>query len=497
MKPNILVIFADQMRADTMGCAGHPCIKTPNLDRLAAEGVRFSNAYTPDPICVPARAAFTTGNYPHKCTGIKNNSGRIGDDQVKIAEFFSQNGYVSYAAGKLHYVPYAEPGEPRLVHGFDHVALAESGRIVVKHDPSGETGGLEDYHDYLKSVGWGGYERAHGVGNNDVHPAPSPLPAEHYVDSWVCTRSIEYLDAHRRDQPDQPFFLFMSCPKPHAPYDPPRPYDGMYDPRDMPAPRVAQDGDDGQGRTPTKFEERATHGWDRWAPAMSRVARAHYCGQVSFQDEQIGRMLAYLEERGELDNTIVVYTADHGDLMGDFGFFAKSSFYKGSVDIPLLIRWPDGVKGGRTLDPLVGLQDLLPTLASLAGLDLPRAVDGVDLSPLLRGDRFEEREYIVSTCLDEPRQLYMVADKHWKYMFSQVNRVEELYDLDNDPDELCNVASDPATGEVLALMRQRAIDWARANGDAAILDGDRLKGGPEDVLDGVTFAPGSMGWRWC
>lgn len=495
MKPNILVIFADQMRGDSMGCAGHPVVQTPNLDRLASEGVRFSNAYTPDPICVPARATFTTGNYPHTCTGSKNNGGRIRDDQIKIAELFAANGYGAYSSGKLHYPPYAKPGEPRLVHGFQKVALHESGRIVKSFGPDGSVRGLEDYHDYLMDVGWGGYARAHGVGNNDIHPAPSPLPAEHYCDAWVCSQAIRMLEEHEAERCDAPFFLFMSFPKPHAPYDPPRPYDSMYDPRDVPAPFEARE-ENGIPRTPTKQVEKRTHGWDLLSPESYRVARTHYYGQITFQDLQIGRMLDHLEKTGQLENTIIVYTADHGDLMGDFGFFAKSSFYNGSVKIPFIIHWPKALRQGLEADQLVGLQDLLPTLAALADVELPAAVDGEDLSPLLQGEDFHERDYIVSYCQGSPNQLYMVADKRWKYCYCEVNGTEELYDLEADPDELLNVSDHADSAEILERMRARMLEWARENDDQEILDGNSVARTSGDPLAGVKFQPNSMGWRW-
>lgn len=495
MKPNVLVIFADQMRADSMGCAGHPLVRTPNLDRIAAEGVRFVNAYTPDPICVPARAAFTTGNYPHVCTGSKNNSGRIRDDQLKIAEVFAARGYGAYASGKLHYVPYSPPGAPRLLHGFQKVALHESGRVLAQFGPDGSTPGLEDYHDHLKTVGWDGYARAHGVGNNDIHPAPSPLPAEHYCDAWVADQGMRLLDEHAAERPDDPFFLFLSFPKPHAPYDPPRPYDSLYDPRAVPAPFAARE-ENGIPRSPPKHIEAAGHGWPLWSPQTYRVARAHYYGQITFQDEQIGRVLDYLEERGRLDDTVVVYTADHGDLLGDFGFFAKCCFYRGSVQIPLLIRWPKQVRQGLVADQLVGLQDLLPTLASLAGFPLDRKVDGMDLAPLLRGEDAPEREWIVSYCLGPGNQLYMVADKRWKFCYSEIGGSEELYDLANDPGEEWNVADRAEHAALLATMRERLRAWAVEHGDRDILAGDGLVQNDKDVLANAAFQPKAMGWRW-
>lgn len=495
MKPNVLVIFADQMRADTMGCAGHPLIKTPNLDRLAREGIHFQRAYSPDPICVPARASFTTGNYPHKCTGSKNNSGRIRDDQIKIAELFGQNGYRTYASGKLHYVPYSPPGTPRLLHGFQRCALHESGRIIQQFGPDGTVEGLEDYHDYLNRVGWGGYGRAHGLGNNDIHPAPAPMPAEHYVDAWVCSRALEFLGEHRRDHAGKPWFMFMSFPKPHAPYDPPRPYDTLYDPREVPVPFRARE-TERQPRTPTKQVEKKTHGWDLWSPQMYQVARAHYYGQVTFQDLQIGRMLTYLEETEQLANTVIVYTADHGDLLGDFGFFAKSSFYRGSVDIPLIVHWPMRLQRGLRPDALVGLQDLLPTLAELASIPLPQPVDGMDLSNLLEGRPFQRREFYVSYCMSSPNQLYMVADAYHKYLYSQVGPYEELYDLVHDPDELTNIAVEPRAETTLKLMRRRLREWALANGETQIIDGDSVAQAPDIDPNAVDFRPNTMGWRW-
>ena len=137
-RPNVLLVMADQLRADALGCYGNELCRTPNLDALAAAGVRFPNSFTPNPICVPARATLTTGNYSHACTGVKSNGGRIRDDQVKLAEHFASGGYETYACGKLHYVPYAPPGQPRLLHGFQHCDLTESGRYVWQHDPQYE-----------------------------------------------------------------------------------------------------------------------------------------------------------------------------------------------------------------------------------------------------------------------------------------------------------------------------------------------------------------------
>ena len=150
--PNILLITADQFRWDCLGCMGNEVIQTPNLDAIADRGVLFSNAFSPDPICVPARASIMTGNYPQVCTGVKANGGRIKEGQPLLTEVLKGVGYRTYALGKLHFVPYAPPGEPRLVHGFEHVDLHESGRLIGQYDPEGKLQGLEDYFDYAPQL---------------------------------------------------------------------------------------------------------------------------------------------------------------------------------------------------------------------------------------------------------------------------------------------------------------------------------------------------------
>jgi arylsulfatase len=492
-RPNILFIMADQFRWDCLGCAGNPVIRTPNLDRLAARGVRFSNACTPNPICVPARAAIMTGNYPHVCTGVKDNGGRIRAGQPLLTEVLKAVGYRTYAMGKLHFVPYAPPGQPRLVHGFEHVDLHESGRILGKFDPQGRQRGLEDYFDHLHSVGWGGYGRGHGIGNNDVRPCASPLPAEHYVDRWIADCTIRQLQRHRRETPDQPFFMFMSSPKPHAPYDPPRPYDQMYDPRQVPTPFGSPT--DAASRDPVLAIERATRAQDSLSPQAVQVIRSYYYGSISFLDEQIGRVLGEVERQGLLDDTLVLFTADHGDLMGDFGAFFKGNHLNGSVRIPFLAAGP-GVAQGAVCEALVGLQDLLPTCAAAAGASIGQPVQGIDLSGVLAAGQGAPRQVFYAQTGDRPRQSCMVFDGAWKYIYTEWGAIEELYDQRNDPAELRNLAGDPASADRLQDGRRQLRACAEALGDTAILAGDGFAACPLD-RDEISRRPiDGMGWRW-
>jgi len=492
-RPNILLFCADQLRADALGCYGNDVCQTPSVDALAASGVLFENALTPNPICVPARASITTGNYSHRATGVKNNGGLIRDDQPRLAAHFAAHGYETYACGKLHYVPYAPPDQPRLLHGFQHCDLTESGRLVRQYNPKGMQRGLEDYLDYLGDVGWAGYSRAHGIGNNDVRPCPSPLPSELHVDHWVADCAIRRLREHLERRPDRPFLIWCGFPKPHAPLDPPWDYVQMYNVRDVPPPL----GDESMlgDRNPVMARTRITHGLDTLSPAARRVIKMYYYALITHQDAQVGRVMAALEEAGVADETIVMFTADHGDLIGDFGAYFKCSFLKGSAHVPLIVKAP-GRPSGERRKQLVGLQDMLPTLASMSHCPLGEEVHGLDLTEALRDENASVREVFYSQCLDAPRQSAMVFDGRWKYCYAQEGPTEELYDLAEDPDEMANLAGRAGAEALLKPWRERLVEEARRVGDTAILDGDSLVTAPLDRGAIEKLPLGGFGWRW-
>ncbi len=490
MKPNILFICADQFRADTLSCVGHPDIKTPHLDALAADGCVFPNAYSPNPICVPGRATMITGRYSHKCTGNKDNGGTIKDDEIKLPQLLADNGYATYSSGKLHYLPYVNKNnqEPTL-HGFQKAVLAESGRMLKQFDEKNEQGGVEDYMDYLETVGYKGYSRAHGIGNNDIHPAASPLPAEHTVDAWVASQAINYMDEHIKDAGDKPFFIHASFPKPHSPYDPPRPYDQIYDPRHIQKPAVAEEP---TTRSTSKIIDGIAHGWQYLSPEAVQVARAHYYGLITFQDEQIGRLVQHLKDNDLYDNTIILFTADHGDMMGDFGFFFKACMYEGSCAIPFVFKAPGKAKNN--VNPaLVGLQDIVPTLLDLVDIPLPRDVDGISFVPELEDSATQQREYIVSYSLRSPHQCYMIRDEQYKYLYSEANGLEELYDLKTDPRELKNIIESEA--EIAKRLKDKMLEWIIENEDNEMLQDGQLVSTAVDAGK-AEFRAGSMGWRW-
>lgn len=460
-RPNVLLVTGDHFRGDAMRCAGTDFLHTPNFDRLAAEGVRFCNASANNPICVPGRAAITTGNPSHICTGNTGNAGRIRDDQTKIAEHFVENGYRTYALGKLHYVPYQNP---RIQHGFQVAELCEEGRVS-----SGRAAELweEEYTQYLESVGWGGYQRAHGIGNNDIRGGCSPLPEEHYVDSWVTTRSIHHMEEHRQNHPDEPFFMWTSWIKPHSPYDPPRPFDTMYDPRKIPAP--VGSAEDLAGRDPKLSVRPQSYGWDRMSPQAIQYSRAHYFGLMSFLDKQMGRLLEYLEETGQRENTIVLLTADHGDCLGDHGLFFKVNFMKGSVNIPFTVSAPGlSVPEGIVRETPVGQEDVLPTLCDLAGVPIPENILGKSVREVMKDPSKWDRPCYFAETGGEGGRSNMAFDGEWKYIYSELEANEELYNCKEDQDEFHNLAD--TRPEKVAEMRQALVTWLRDTGAAGMLD---------------------------
>lgn len=505
---NILLITADQMRFDALACHAKwspasglaHAVQTPNLDRLASDGVTFTRAFTPNPICVPARASITTGNYSHTCSSSKDNDGTILGDQIKLAQLYADHGYATYAIGKLHYVPYNAPDLSRRLHGFQYAELHEEGRILGKFDPDGHLSGLEDYHDFLKDAGWEGYGRAHGAGNNDAHPVTSPLLAELHEEAWVADRTIAALQRHRQQHDDQPFLMWASFSKPHPPYDPPRPYDALYDPRELPPPMG--DWDDEtlvHGRDPELVRRRTIYGWERLSPQAVQVIRARYAGLVTFQDAMVGRLLDWLAEAGLSEDTIVVYTSDHGDLLGDFGRFFKRCMLDGAVRIPMIWRVPDLTSKTDTSGrfQMVGLQDILPTLCALTGVPLSRPVDGHDLTPALSDRTAPGREAFVSQTVESRGggQKYMVLTDEWKYVYCEAGGVEELYDARGADGDLANLAGESRHAGTMAALREYLTRWCIEHGDHQMAPDGRLAIIPETTLASPDFSVNRLGWR--
>jgi len=467
-RPNVLLITTDQHRADCIGADRTTSIRTPNLDRLAAGGVVFEAAYSETPVCVPCRMVWMTGRHPWDIgQDVWTNGAPTPAESLPGA--FARAGYHAAGLGKMHVTP------PREMCGFHERQVNESGRMwpPLGHD---------DYNLWLENeTDWGGYSRGHNVGNNEVFGTVSPLPEPLHVNSWTAQITVDYLRRSAAERPDQPFFAFMSFSRPHSPYDPPRPWDGCYSPLEMPAPYGKLGDLDSE---PPVIRTRALEmGLDRMGLEQVSVSRAAYWGQITHIDECIGRVLRELEALGLAENTAVMFSADHGDMMGDHNNFFKGNFYDGSARVPMLAYMPPamrerfGVEAGARVSHPVGAERLHGTLLEMAGIEPCEAVTGKGMIADWRGEAPSER--YVFGCYGGGNTGYtlMARGERFKYIWWQGGGVEQFFDMKADPAEEKNLAGDAQFASNLAEHRAALVEhlgrFERTEG--RVLEDGRLK----------------------
>lgn len=462
-KPNILFLMADQHRGDCLGVED-AAVRTPNLDRLAREGARFTAAYSSTPSCTPARAGLLTGMSPwnHGMLGY----GRVAERYpVEMPRRMKAAGYHAFAIGKLHYAP------QRNLHGYDGALLDESGRV--------EAPGFEsDYRKWFRTQAPGLNPDATGVGWNDYTGKAYVLPERLHPTAWTAESAVEFLKGYQRPEP---FFLKVSFARPHSPYDPPARWMEPY--REVPPPVV--------GKWASRYEARSSGRPDLWhgrlADAEVAQSRRAYRGSVSFVDEGVGRILEALEGRGMLENTLIVYASDHGDMTGDHHLWRKSYAYEGSARVPMLMRWPKGMVGrkrGAVIDRPVELRDLLATFLDAAGAGQPEQGDGRSLLELVRGKAKGWREHI-----DLEHDVTYSPANHWtaltdgktKYIFHARDGEEQLFDLVRDRGETVDLAGEVREGARLREWRGRMLRHLTPRG-APFVEGGRLAKRPESYL---------------
>jgi len=434
-RTNILLLFTDQQRADTIAALGNPIIRTPALDRLAREGLAFTRCYTPSPVCVSARSALVTGLPPH-VTGCVDNQ-PMPQDRPSFIERLRDLGYHTHGVGKMHFTP-----DARRLWGFES-------RDVSEEMPP-ET---DDYRQFLDANGFDHVDEPHGVRSEFYYiPQPSQLPARLHNTTWVADRSIEFLK--RRDR-RRPFFLWSSFIKPHPPFESPTPWNKLYRCAKMPTP-FRPDRFDRVLTYWNHFQNRYKYrdgGYDR---LLHKTIRATYYGCISFIDFQIGRIIDALGR--EAENTLVVFTSDHGELLGDYGSFGKRCMLDAAARVPLLVRWPKMLRAGARCSAPATLLDLWPTFLSAACANEPQTcADGVDLRSLVK--RPGLREDVISQFQDGRHGLYMITDRRWKYIYSAPDQREWLFDLRRDPRE-----TKPVRVPHLARMRKTLLQRLRRDG---------------------------------
>jgi choline-sulfatase len=451
-----LLIFTDQQRYDTLRAWGNPIIRTPALDRLAREGVLFDAAYTPSPVCVPARCALIHGQYASR-TGCNDNGTAMPTDRPTFMQALTQAGYRTHGIGKMHFVP-----DSQALRGFQTRARSEEVRAQVVGD---------DYLEFLRASGCDHvYDPMGPRGEMYYVPQPAQMPARLHNTQWVGDRSVAFLESQRTG--GQPFMLFTSFIHPHPPFSPPTPWNKLYRAPLMPLPKRPPDAANLHtyvNRVQNRYKYRDAGLDDN----LLRCMKAHYYGCISFIDYQIGRILQTLEQRDLLDNTLILFTSDHGEFLGDYDCFGKRSMLDVAARIPMLARLPGRFSSGQRCDIPTSLVDVMPTLLSAADVDThDMTLDGLDLAEVATGGPAFQDRTVYSQFQHGAEGLYMALNRRWKYAYSAPDRREYLFDREQDPQEMRNRAENVFCGQAADEMRARLMATYRAHGVTAPFDGE-------------------------
>ena len=475
-KPNFLIVLPDQQRFDTIAAAGFPWMKTPNLDRMVREGCLFRNAYTPNPICVPARYDMLTGR-TGQIHGHYDNADRLLDESLPtFPRVLSENGWRTAALGKCHFNP------PTAHHGYDELQLMEELPRHVEDDA---------YLQYLRDRGHGDLRNIHGVRPLAYHqPQQALIPEEDLGPNWLAARAEEWIDRNS----DRPFLLTLGWIKPHPPWNIPESKQGLYADADLPEPlEKSRD-------LPFPSADSDLYG-DFDTPQQKRKIREAYFESVTMVDEAFGRVLSALERNGILDHTVIIFASDHGEMLQDKGFYQKTLPYDSCCRIPLIIRYPEKFKTGTVREEFADLLDIFPTLLDLAGLslDYKKSYKGarLDGESLLSNASAKRRIQFAHTCTGRYRWV-MTRDERYKYIYYFAGGHEYLIDLQNDPAEQNNLIGTPdCPHDVYRKLKTEAIRREQEAGpDGTVRDGEFV---PDPAAEHPLFDwnNGEKYPRWC
>ncbi|MFT7673261.1 MAG: arylsulfatase [Gammaproteobacteria bacterium] len=490
--PNILWICTDQQRSDSLGCYGNTEVRSPNIDSLAASGVRFKRHITPMQICSPSRATMITGLYPRNHQLITN--GRVLPESIPtITAALSSNGYHTHAVGKQHLQPILAPDELNMpdsrafwkrpenaqwngpFYGYKTIDLliGESDTAqIAGHYAKWLKTNYPQYVDHLKP------RHADTPPPEDLDEIwRSAMPVECHYNTWITDRSVDFIASQKNSE--SPFSLFVSFPDPHHPFDPPGEYADRYNPEDITLPTVTDSDlagrpsycDDlfpkGQGfrklywQADEGAEAGSTITTDEVSDEAMRMAIAYTHAQVEMIDDGVGRMLASLEENGMMDNTIVIFTSDHGEYLGSHGLLHKGpASYRNLTELSMIVKGP-GIKAGLEIDSLTSHIDLTPTLLDLTDSGTIPNLDGISLKPLLDGSAASVRHYTFGEYHPTVRSdLYnqTLYQDQWRLtLYPHRSDLGELFNLEEDPLELNNLFSDPAMASIKSELSHRLL----------------------------------------
>ena len=453
-RPNILWICTDQQRFDTIGALGNSKIRTPNIDKLISEGVTFTRTYSQSPVCTPSRAAFMTGRYP-RTARCRQNGAQIPSDEILVTRLLAENGYDCGLSGKLHLSPCQGRVEKRINDGYR--------KFHWSHHP-GPDWQENEYIQWLESKGqsWDKlYHRKRG------EPVVAGIPTEFNQTTWCAEKAIDFLSEKRNG----PWLMSVNTFDPHHPFDPPAEYLERYHPDDVPSPSYQP----GELDNKTEFQ-RIDHQGAYGGHGMSfvklsdyqrRQVVAAYYAMIELIDAQVGRMLQALEDTGQSENTLVIFTSDHGEMLGDHGILLKGPyFYECAVHVPLIMRWSKRFPAGLQSDALVELMDLAPTVLEACGQPVLDRMQARSLMPICTGqtDPHKHRDqvyceyYNAMAGHNHSAHGTMIFDGRYKIAVYHGRNEGELYDLETDPHEFNNLWYDSEYTELRFDLMKRCFD---------------------------------------
>ena len=469
-RPNVLLICTDHWPGSLLGCAGHSAVRTPTIDQIARNGVYFPNTYSECPVCIPARRTLMTSLNPHSHGMLSNHSTMTMPDVPTMAQCFRDAGYQATAVGKLHVYPQRD----RI--GFDEVILDEEGR--------GKNCGADDYEYFLADHGHAGQRYANGMNSNDYMFRPWHLEEKLNPTNWTAQQMARQIA--RRD-PTKPGFWYMSFTHPHPPVQPLRDYLEMYRDIDVPDPHVGDwiGGEPDEMALPIhqEFLQQCDLGRDRYTPALIRDIRRAFYAMCTHIDHQIRVVIGALIEQRLMKDTIICFTADHGDMLGNHRLWAKHWMYEDSARVPMVISGTqqqsnDGTVGfNRTDERLVGWADVMPTLLGLAGIEPPAHCEGMSMFGEARRDHVYGA-WGASANPEGAASSRMIRDERYKLIYYPKGNCTQLFDMVEDRNELHDLAGDPAHAETVARLQGVLIDHLRDDELEWLADG-QLVGYPD------------------
>jgi len=490
-QPNVLLLVTDQQRADCLGALGHPVVKTPNLDKLAGEGVLFKNTFTTSVMCGPSRACLDTGRYIHANRSTQNEVS-LPIDEKTMGNHFTEAGYRTACMGKNYYVKdyfFSDPDAKAPVHDYEWYTSTSPGWGDYCFSMAGDS---TPYNKYLKEKGYpeniwrAGYGAfTQGPDGEAIDPGefksrnyPTIIKAEDSETAFMTNKAMEFITEAKQDE--NPWILQLNWFNPHSHFVAPEPYHKMYDPAEVPI-----------NRHPDELKDmHPLHRWMRFERDATpldnedycRELRATYYGMITEIDDQVGRLREFLENEGLSDNTIIAFTSDHGEYLGDHWCREKEMWYDEAYRIPLIVHDPrssaDKTRGVQD-DAWVEIIDILPTLLDASDIEVPYYIQGNSLMPMIRQGvtpadwrtevhaDFDFRCYWSSEELGlKPEQcrMWIIRDNDFKYIFFN-GLPDILYDLQKDPNEFFNVADKPEYKDAVNKYREKMLIWRMSNED--------------------------------